>query len=84
MGEKQGKVSFASIAKDIAKKEGKMIQVSYGNIREILSIVCDMIYKDENTAIGSPERQGVLAALYRNGKRRSKKYYEPKRTPVRD
>lgn len=47
----------------IASIEGKRVEVPVGNIREIVSILSDMVYKDNE----------VYLLLLNNGKKRSKK-----------
>lgn len=54
--------TFNEIASKIANSEGKKVQTSMGNVREILSIISDLIYEDAN----------VSTILYENGLRRSK------------
>lgn len=54
--------TFNQIASEIALSEAKKSQTSIGNIREILSIISDMVYQN-------PE---VHTVLYENGLRRAK------------
>lgn len=53
--------SMKALASLIAKKEGKTHQASIGDVREILGLVSDAIWKDP---------QGVLIMLCNNGGRR--------------
>jgi hypothetical protein len=59
-------VKFTKLASYIAQKEGKKRQVTIGNIREILSIVCEVLYKEK----GFPEDIGTYRELMRVGQRR--------------
>ncbi len=54
----------------IAQKEGKKSQVKVGDIREIVGILSDMLFKELNEDNFSVD---TLLALIKNGKRRSKK-----------
>lgn len=51
----------------IAKKEGKKSQVKIGDIREVLSILSDLLFKEYST---SPFHPYVANILVKNGKRR--------------
>ena len=53
-------MTFAALASKVANLEGKKSQVHVGDIREILSILSDMLYSDPD----------VLLVLLNNGKRR--------------
>lgn len=68
---KQGCVSVGAIVSEIAKGEGKIVQVSVGNIREVVAIISDMVYEDAGKSLNGGHR-GVFAALLRNGERRAK------------
>lgn len=51
----------------LCKREGKLKEVSVGNMREILAILSDLVYEDQIS-------DGKLVfALYANGKRRLKR-----------
>ena len=54
-------MTLAALASKVASLEGRKVQVSVGNVREILSILSDLAFSD-------PE---VLRILLENGKRRS-------------
>jgi hypothetical protein len=53
------------IATKVAKLEGKKTQARIGEIREILSILSDIMWEDEYHV--------VFDTIYKNGKRRAKK-----------
>jgi hypothetical protein len=55
-------MKIKEIIKEVAKVEGKKDNDSIANIREIISILSDMIYSNEE----------VIISLFNNGKRRSK------------
>lgn len=57
-------MNMKELASKIAKLEGKKHQASVGDVREIIGLVSDAIYKDP---------QGVLIMLCNNGRRRSVK-----------
>ena len=80
---KEGSISFGQIVSELAKGgidqetgevlagEGKLVQTSVGNIREVLSILSVMIYKDyQHVANFEGGDRGILSALYRNGARK--------------
>lgn len=69
---KNGKTAVGQIVSELAKGEGKLVQVSVGNIREVVALVSDMIYKDESNRMNSKSYRGIVGALYRNGERRHK------------
>lgn len=52
------------IATKIAKLEGKKTQARIGEVREILSILSDIMWQDECHV--------VFDTIYKNGKRRAK------------
>jgi hypothetical protein len=56
-------MTFANLASKVAFSEGRKSQTSIGDIREILSILSDLLYSD-------PE---VLLCLLENGKRKRRK-----------
>ena len=60
-------MGMKELASKIAKLEGKKTQARIGEVREILSILCDLIWS-ENEADSS----ATIHALVMNGKRRSK------------
>lgn len=51
------------ICSEIAKREGKKIQTPIGDIREIVGIVSDLIYAEDN----------VFEKLWNNGEKRAKR-----------
>lgn len=53
--------------------EGKISQVSIGNIREVLAVLSDMLYADAMGSDDPGRYQGLYPALFRNGERRSKR-----------
>jgi hypothetical protein len=59
-------MTIKDIVKEIASKEGKLKEVSVGNIREIVGIMSDMIFEDWGP-------NGVYINLYKNGRQRAKK-----------
>jgi len=61
--------TIKQLASEIAKKEGKKSNVKIGDVREILSILSDMIY-DEMSPL---YEGGAFTSLYQNGKRRAKR-----------
>jgi len=56
-------MTIKDLASKVALTEGKKLQDQIGNVREILAIVSDLIYEDEE----------VYKVLYKNGQRRAKK-----------
>lgn len=56
-------MSMRKLASKIAKTEGKKSQVKIGDVREIVGIISDLIYKDC--------RGHVFQELYKNGHRRA-------------
>ena len=51
--------------------EGKKVNASIGNIREVLSILSHMIYHDlQHVSNFEGGERGIIFALYRNGLRR--------------
>lgn len=63
-------VNIAKIVGELVRAEGKKVEVSVGNIREVVALLSDMIYKDEHAGT---KHRGVIMALYGNGKRRSRR-----------
>jgi hypothetical protein len=59
----------------LCKKEGKLKQVSVGNMREIISILSDLLYADELCifANNKADQLPLYNALLKNGQRRAKK-----------
>ncbi len=57
-----------SLAVELAKREGKKVQVTMGNAREIVGIVSDILYQ-EYVRIGAES----YMSLVKNGERRSRK-----------
>jgi hypothetical protein len=60
-------MTMKQLASQIAKIEGKKVEVSVGNVREILGILSDMLFED-NT---------LVSLLLTNGKRRAKNNARP-------
>ena len=56
-------MTIAELTSAIAKTEGKKVQCSIGNVREIISILSDMIYADSISG-------EINRMLYKNGQRR--------------
>ena len=63
--------TIRQIASQIANLEGKKSQARIGDIREILSILSDIIYQSA-TPLKIPS-SSVCIALYLNGEKRAKK-----------
>lgn len=59
-------MTIKEIVKYIADREGKKIEVSVGNIREILAILSDLLVDEDAVNM-------VFRTLVANGKRRAKK-----------
>ena len=57
-------MTYANLVSKVAMLEGKKSQVTVGDIREIMSILSDMLYSDPD----------VLLVLLANGKKRSTKW----------
>ena len=55
-------MTLQELVKKICEIEGKKIQVSVGNVREIVSIISDLYYADDT----------IARMLYQNGKRRKR------------
>lgn len=55
--------SIKQLASLIARREGKLKEVSIGNIREIVAIMCDLMVEDVS----------LQALMLQNGLRRAKK-----------
>lgn len=70
-------ITIHEIVERLVFAEGKKVQISRGNAKEVISIISDMVYQD--VAKDAPHNEqiacieGVVAALYRNGRRRAKK-----------
>ena len=54
-------MTLAALASKVASLEGRKVQVSVGNVREILGILSDLLFSDTE----------VMSVLLANGKRRS-------------
>lgn len=63
MSKKTYPMNIQGLVKFLAEREGRLSQVSIGNLREIVGIFSDLIYNSE----------GIVGILYANGKRRSKR-----------
>ena len=63
-------MNIKQLASEIAKREGKKSQARIGEIREILSLISDLLYEE----LSSPDSpSGFTECLYLNGKRRARK-----------
>jgi hypothetical protein len=60
-------MTLKKLASLIAKREGKLKQVSIGNVREIIGIMSDLVYEYEN------DYPPLGHILYVNGFRRAKR-----------
>jgi hypothetical protein len=60
--------TIKELASAIAKKEGKKSQARIGDIREILSILSDMLFDEKNDRLDD-----LVTILYKNGRKRAKK-----------
>jgi hypothetical protein len=67
-------VNLQTLAKVIAKKEAKKSQVTIGNIREILSIISEILFIEKDF----DKKNQTYAALMENGRRRMKNKKEIK------
>ena len=56
-------MTIKEIVSYVAKKEGKKVQTSVGNVREIVRILCELVYADED----------ALKTMIKNGKRLAKR-----------
>ena len=65
------KISVRKLASILCKAEGLKKQVSVGNMREILSLLSDLLFDDLGTE--GQHRTGVLYALWDNGRKRVNK-----------
>jgi len=63
-------MTINKIAKEIAKREGKKSQARYGDIREILGILSDIIAENKTTTGGF---NSVVFSIALLGAKRSKK-----------
>ncbi len=61
-------MTLRELASEIAKEEGKKHQAVVGDVREIISVISDIMYKG-----GGDFTQNLARQLYKNGERRSKK-----------
>ena len=62
-------MSMKQVIKELALLEGKKVEVSVGNLREILALISDIFYQDL-TSGDNP--QYTYNILLKNGKRRAK------------
>lgn len=58
-------MNMRELASELAEAEGLKVEVSVGNMREILGLLSDLIYAEGG--------DDLVNLLYRNGKRRAKK-----------
>lgn len=73
---KQGKLNVNAIAQRLTNSEGKTRNVAHGDVREIVALVSDLIFNDsygDQNINGLEGKEGVVAALYRNGERRARR-----------
>lgn len=69
-------MSLNKLASAVAKREGKKSQARIGDIREILSILSDMMFEQferHGWKIDMDLPHAIDSQLYRNGQRRAKK-----------
>ena len=59
---KENKMTLNQVVSKIAKKEGKRSEVKIGDVREIISLLSDMVY----------EEPSIAGLILKNGQRRSK------------
>jgi hypothetical protein len=62
-------MSFKGLASEIAKREGLTKEVGVGNIREIIGILCDIIW--ERTEADELKLSRMAKAFATNGKKRA-------------
>lgn len=60
-------MTIKKLASEIAKREGKKSQARIGDIREILGILSDIMFVEENAA------ENIAYSLFENGRKRFKK-----------
>lgn len=60
--QKQKKLTMKDLAQEVCLLEGKKVEVSYPNVREILSIISDLMVRDAE----------VVSVLLANGLKRIK------------
>lgn len=64
-------MTIKTLAKLIAKHEGKKVQVNIAQINEILGVLSDLVYeKNINDKYTFAQ---IFAAIYNNGEKRAKK-----------
>ena len=66
-------MTVKTLASQIAKLEGKKSQARIGEIREIISILSDLIWNEEG------DYSEVVACLYINGEKRANKKLKAKK-----
>lgn len=64
-------MTLIKLYQEIAKREGKLKEVSIGNIREIVGILSDLVYEDEKECRDSRTR--LYTKLLYNGSKRAKR-----------
>ncbi len=64
---KQKAITMRRLASELALSEGRKHQASVGDVREILALLSDMIWRDFMSA----RRTLLYSTLLKNGKRRS-------------
>jgi len=69
-------MTIKKLASEIAKREGKKSQTQIGDIREILSILSDMI-NDEYEKLCN-ENKSIVVSLVENGMKRARKMRKKK------
>lgn len=66
--------TLSALYQEIAKREGKLKEVSIGNIREIVGILSDLIYEDSlDCTTRSRSSGGLYTKLLYNGTKRAKR-----------
>lgn len=64
--------NVSALAQEVARREGKKVQVSIGNIREVIAKLSDIIY-DGKVLGDKVNPTDVVAVLILNGHNRSKR-----------
>ncbi len=68
-------MNYSQAVKILTKKEGKKVQVSRGNVMEVLSLISEMVYKGAVPIEVKGRMVGVISPmalmLYKNGQKRA-------------
>lgn len=65
-------MTINALVKELAKREGKKSQARIGEIRELISILSDLVYEGwEKAEFGEPVQ--VFNSIFENGKKRAAK-----------